>query len=365
MLVTDPLAAAKRMLGTDPVAARALAEAARRDHPSHAATLLLAVTQRYCGDPQAALALLAPLATELPRAWGVQFEYGVALAVTGDVADAIAALQRAIALHPTATLARHAMRDLMLLAGGHGDTSPPAALTDPNDAKLVTRKGRYAIGGGVGMTGYFAAPRGAARKVGAVMVIHENRGLTPHIEDVARRVALAGFFAVAPDFLSAQGGTPADENVARDLIDKIDYDATVAAGVATARRLARLANGTGKVGIVGFCWGGALVDRVALAAGTGLSAAVSYYGPAPDPAEAVKLQVPIMLHYAGKDARVAATGTPWVAALKAAGKPVAAFTYPGVDHAFNNDTSAERYDAAAAKLAWDRSMAFFHAHLDA
>jgi len=250
------------------------------------------------------------------------------------------------------------------LIGGISASPAAAALTDPNDAKLVTRKGSYAIGAGASMTGYFAAPRSPGRKVGAVMVIHENRGLTPHIEDVARRVALAGFFAVAPDFLSSAGGTPADENVARDMIGKLDMTATIAAGVATVGRLARLGNGTGKVGTVGFCWGGALVNRVALAAGPGLAAAVSYYGPAPDPAEAAKLQVPIMLHYAGKDARVAATGDPWAAALKAAGKPVEAFTYPDVDHAFNNDTSAERYNKAAATLAWDRSMAFFHTRLD-
>lgn len=251
------------------------------------------------------------------------------------------------------------------LIGGIAASPAAAALTDPGDARLVTRKGNYGIGGGAQMTGYFAAPRNPGRAVGAVMVIHENRGLQPHIEDVARRVALAGFFAVAPDFLSAQGGTPADENAARDLIGKADMDAVLASAVATVGRLAKLSHGTGKVGTVGFCWGGALVDRVALAAGPGLAAAVSYYGPAPDPAEAPKLQVPLMLHYAGKDARVAQTGGPWVAALKAAGKPVEAFDYPGVDHAFNNDTSAERYDKAAADLAWGRTIDFFHRHLDA
>ena len=251
------------------------------------------------------------------------------------------------------------------LIGGIAAAPAAAAMTDPADARLVTRKGSYAIGGGASMTGYFAAPRNPAGPIGAVMVIHENRGLQPHIEDVARRVALAGFFAVAPDFLSPQGGTPADENAARDLIAKADMDQVVAAGVATVGRLRRLSHGTGRVGTIGFCWGGALVNRVALAAGPGLAAAVSYYGPAPDPAEAPKLAVPLMLHYAGKDARVAQTGGPWVAALKAAGKPVEAFDYPGVDHAFNNDTSAERYDKAAADLAWGRTIAFLHQHLDA
>lgn len=251
------------------------------------------------------------------------------------------------------------------LIGGISASPAAAALTEADDPRLVIRKGSYAIGKDDSITGYFAAPRTPKGKVGAVIVIHENRGLQPHIEDVTRRVALSGFFAVAPDFLSPQGGTPVDENAARDLIAKADYDTVVANAAATVGRLSRLANGTGKIGIIGFCWGGALVNRVALTAAPGLAAAVSYYGPAPAPAEAERVGVPLMLHYAGKDTRVAESGEPWVAALKAAGKPVQAFTYPGVDHAFNNDTSAERYDEAAAALAWTRSMAFLHQHLDA
>lgn len=247
-----------------------------------------------------------------------------------------------------------------------GIAASPAAATisDPADPKLVIRKGGYAIGEGRTLTGYFAAPRNAGRKLGAVMVIHENRGLQPHIEDVARRIALAGFFTVAPDFLSPQGGTPANEDQAREMIGKVDYPLTIQAGVATVRRLAQLRHGTGKVGIVGFCWGGALVDQVAVEAGSALAAAVSYYGPAPDPSQAPRVSAAMMLHYAGKDTRVAATGVPWTEALKNAGKTVEAFTYPGVDHAFNNDTSAERYDKAAADLAWGRTTAFFHKYLD-
>jgi carboxymethylenebutenolidase len=114
--------------------------------------------------------------------------------------------------------------------------------------------------------------------------------------------------------------------------------------------------------MIGFCWGGAFVNRMALAGG--IDAGVSYYGPAPAPAEAARVTIPLMFHYAEKDTRVAQTGDPWVAALKAAGKPVQAFTYPGVDHAFNNDTSAARYDKAAADLAWQRSTAFLHRYLD-
>lgn len=250
------------------------------------------------------------------------------------------------------------------LIAGIAATPAAAALVDPADARLTTHKGSYPIGDGRTMAGYFATPKAPSRR-GAVMVIHENRGLNAHVEDVARRCALAGFSVLAPDFLSLAGGTPADENAAREMIGKLDLAATVAAAGATVAHLAKQRGGTGKVGVVGFCWGGALVNRVAVADPPGLAAAVSYYGPAPDPAEAAKVHVPLMLHYAGKDARVAQTGEPWVAALKNAGKPVEVFTYPGVDHAFNNDTSAKRYNKAAADLAWRRTIELFHRTLDA
>ncbi|GAA3251563.1 hypothetical protein GCM10020258_07470 [Sphingomonas yabuuchiae] len=211
---------------------------------------------------------------------------------------------------------------------------------------------------------YLASPKGVKKRLGTVLVIHENRGLTPHIEDVARRIALAGFHAIAPDLLAPQGGTPADEDRARTLIGTLDYDLALAQARAMMGHAATDKTGTGRVGAVGFCWGGAFVNRLAVAAGPALSAGVAYYGPAPSPGEAAKVQSPLMLHYAGKDARVNATGEPWVAALKAAGRPVEAFTYPGVDHAFNNDSSAERYNAAAAAQAWSRTIAFLHRHLD-
>ncbi|MEH3046101.1 dienelactone hydrolase family protein [Sphingomonas adhaesiva] len=247
------------------------------------------------------------------------------------------------------------------LIAGIAASPAAAAIVAPDDTRLRTRKERFAAAPGLPLTGYFASPARAGRRP-AVIVVHENRGLTPHIEDVARRLALAGFDVVAPDFLTPQGGTPSDEDKARELIATADYDAVIAAAVAT---IGHMATGGRKVGIVGFCWGGALVDRVALAAGSRLGAGVSYYGPAPAPAEAAKVQAPLLLHYAGKDARVAQTAEPWVAALKAAGKPVEAFTYPGVDHAFNNDTSPQRYDKTAADLAWGRTVAFLHRHLDA
>lgn len=286
--------------------------------------------------------------------------------------------QRAIALYDAFTHEHRDRRTLMkqmaALAGSMaaaealvaGIAASPAAasITRADDPQLITSKGDFALGSGKSIQAYTAAPRHAPNKLGAVMVIHENRGLNAHIEDVTRRLALAGFFACAPDLLSDQGGTPADEDQARDLIAKIDTDAVIGESLGVLHQLAKRKGGTGKAGAVGFCWGGGMVNRVAIAAGATLDAAVAYYGPAPDPAEASKVQAPMLLHYAGLDTRVDATGTPWVAALKAAGKDVTAYTYPGVNHAFNNDTAADRYNAEAAKLAWGRTVDFLHGHLD-
>ena len=267
---------------------------------------------------------------------------------------------------------RTLLRQMTALAGsaaaaealilGIAATPAAASIVPADDARLQIDAHATLPDGQGTLKGYVAAPRGA-RPRGTVIVLHENRGLNAHIEDVARRVALAGFVVIAPDLLTDQGGTPADEDRARALIAAADLERVVAETGGLARHYAAAAP-RARVGVIGFCWGGALTNRVALAAGPVLSAAVSYYGPAPAPSEAAKLTVPLMLHYAGKDARVAQTGAPWVAALKAARKPVEAFTYPGVDHAFNNDTSAERYDKAAADLAWGRTIAFLHKHLD-
>ncbi|RIA37793.1 carboxymethylenebutenolidase [Hephaestia caeni] len=287
--------------------------------------------------------------------------------------------QRAIAIYDAFTHdhrdRRTLLRQMVALAGsvaaaealiaGIAATPAAAAVVEPDDARLRVDRETYAVDDSRRLGAYVAAPvAGQASDRGAVIVIHENRGLTTHIEDIARRIALAGFFAVAPDLLSDQGGTPADEDKARDMIGVADLGALTADTVALVKKL-RLIEGSGKVGVVGFCWGGAMVNRVAVAAGPALAAGVSYYGPAPDPAEAVKVAAPLMFHYAGLDTRVAATGEPWVAALKAAGKDVSAYTYPGVNHAFNNDTSADRYDAAAAALAWGRTIEFLHRYLDA
>ncbi|OWK31832.1 dienelactone hydrolase family protein [Sphingomonas mucosissima] len=251
------------------------------------------------------------------------------------------------------------------LIAGIAASPAAAAIVDAADQRLDVgmRSGTQA---GQPARAYHAAPKGYAKtaaKRGTVLVVHENRGLTPHIQDVARRIALAGFVAIAPDLLASQGGTPADEDKARELIGTVDYDLALAQARGFADAARTMPRVTGKVGMIGFCWGGAFVNRMAIAGG--IDAGVSYYGPAPAAAEAPKVNTPLMLHYAGTDARVAQTGEPWVAALKAAGKPVEAFTYPGVDHAFNNDTSAARYNKPAADLAWSRTIAFLNRHLHA
>ena len=236
--------------------------------------------------------------------------------------------------------------------------SPAAATIIPADDKRLTTRTQDLAGG---YKAYVAEPRSRSLKP-TVIVIHENRGLNEHTRDVARRVALAGYRAVAVDFLSPSGGTPADENAAREAIGKLDLAKSTSDAVAILGELAKSSRG-GKVGAVGFCWGGGFVNRLAVAAGDGLDAGVVYYGPAPAVSEAVKVQAPLMLHHAGLDARIAQTLWPWVTALREAGKTVTYFNYEGANHAFNNDTSAERYDKEAADLAWTRTLRFFGRYL--
>jgi carboxymethylenebutenolidase len=251
-----------------------------------------------------------------------------------------------------------------LLAGIAADPAA-AAIVPENDARLQTRSIEWELIPGRKMKGYGAAPVGAAANLPMVIVIHENRGLNAHMRDVARRLAVAGYSALAPDFLSPAGGTPSDEDKAREMIAQLDLATTVADGRTLIDWLGSAGGGARKVGAVGFCWGGGMVNRLAVAAGPALSAGVSFYGPAPAPAEAAQVKAPLMLHLAGLDQRVNATALPWAEALKQAGVAVQAFTYAGVQHAFHNDTSAERYDKAAAGLAWQRTLAFFAQHLKA
>jgi carboxymethylenebutenolidase len=260
------------------------------------------------------------------------------------------------------------MRDMALLAGsvaaaeallaGIAASPAAAAIVAADDKRLRTRTQRWNIGPGRAMSAYVTEP--VKGRIGAtIVVLHENRGLTEHIRDVARRLGLSGYRAVAPDLLAPAGGTPVDENKAREMIGALDLAATVKDVQSVFAELGQRR----KAGVTGFCWGGAMVNRLAVAGAPGLAAAVSYYGPAPDPSEADKVAVPLMIHLPELDARVAGTVRPFAAALRSAGRPVTLHEYPGANHAFNNDTSAERYDAGAAKLAWERTLAFFTAHL--
>ena len=192
----------------------------------------------------------------------------------------------------------------------------------------------------------------------AIIVIHENRGLNPHIKDVARRIALEGFHAFAVDMLSPYGGTPEDEDKAREMIGKLDADKTAAKLAEIALSLALLKTHQRMVGAIGFCWGGGMVNKLA-AASDALVAGVSYYGRQASSDEAAKIKAKVMLHYAGEDERINAGINDYEAALKAAGVDYRLFMYDGAQHAFNNDTNEARYDKTAADLAWGRSMAFF------
>lgn len=234
-----------------------------------------------------------------------------------------------------------------------------AAIVAPDDKRLTTRT--MTFDHPAGYKAYVAEQRTRSLKP-TVLVIHENRGLNDHIRDVARRIALEGFRAVAPDFLSPSGGTPANEDAARDAIGKLDLAKSTADAVTMLGELAKSSRG-GKVGAVGFCWGGGFVDRLAVAAGDELAAGVSYYGPAPNPSEAAEVRAPLLLHHAGLDDRVAQTLFPFVTALREAKKTVIFQVYDGANHAFNNDTSAERYNKDAAELAWKRTIRFFHQYL--
>jgi carboxymethylenebutenolidase len=242
------------------------------------------------------------------------------------------------------------------LLAGIAANPAAAAVIPPDDARITGRRMTWPGGGGRTMKGYQAEPRNAAAPLGSVLVIHENRGLNAHTEDVTRRLAVAGHRAIAPDFLSGTGGTPADQDAARTAIGALDLSASAADAVATLRLMKQLPNASGRTGAVGFCWGGGMVNRIAVAAGDALDAGIAFYGPAPDPALAPRVEAAMLLHFAERDERVNATGLPWAEALRAAGKNATAFTYPGTEHAFHNDTSAERYNAEAAGLAWRRTL---------
>lgn len=235
-----------------------------------------------------------------------------------------------------------------------------AGIVPEDDPRLTVELATYEVDG-TAMSGYLARPKGDEDLPG-VIVIHENRGLNPHIKDVARRVALEGFLAFAPDALAPVGGTPVDEDKAREMIYELDAEATVKRLAAAVPFLAAHSLCTGKVGAVGFCWGGGMVNELA-AAGVGLAAGVPYYGRQLPTERVPEIGAPLCLQYAGLDERINAGIAEFVAALEANDVVFELHMYEGANHAFNNDTNAARYDKDAADLAWVRTVDFLQRHL--
>jgi carboxymethylenebutenolidase len=235
-------------------------------------------------------------------------------------------------------------------------SSAQAAIVAEDDPRVKGQDITYPGSGGE-MKGYLVKPADQPGKLGTVIVVHENRGLNPHIRDVARRVALEGFVALAPDFMSPAGGTPDDDNKARELFATLDPAQVAANAVATVAYLKGYKDGNGKVGAVGFCWGGGTVNMLAVNS-PDISAAVAYYGMQPKAEDVPRIKAALLLHYAGLDSRTNAGIDAFRKALDAAHVEYTAYVYDGANHAFNNDTSAARYDKKAADLAWERTIAF-------
>lgn len=260
---------------------------------------------------------------------------------------------------------REFMKKLALVTGGTaaaviilpGCNNTAAVAAKSANVKLINEFISYP--GATGdMRAYLSMPEGK-KKLPGVIVIHENRGLVPHIQDVNRRMAMEGFIALAPDALSPLGGTPEnDDDKGREMIGQLDRDATVKNFVAAVKYLKTHPRSTGKVGCTGFCWGGAMTNQVAVNA-PDLNAAVPYYGSTPAPEDVPKIKASIMAHYAGNDERINAGIPAFEEALKKAGIEYQIFIYEGASHAFNNDTNPERYNKEAADLAWGRTIGFF------
>lgn len=230
-----------------------------------------------------------------------------------------------------------------------------AATVPESEPKLANS--RVTFKGATGdVKAYMSRLRMGGRMPGLV-IIHENRGLNPHIEDVARRAGLAGFLALAVDFLSPLGGTPSDADQARDMFAKLDRAQTIANGVAAATFVKNHFESTQKVGVMGFCWGGGMVNQVAVHS-PDVMAAVPFYGQLPEPADVPKIKAKMMLQYAGMDERINAGLPGFEAAAKAANVKYTLHVYDGAQHAFHNDTAGDRYNEKAATLAWSRSIAF-------
>lgn len=231
-----------------------------------------------------------------------------------------------------------------------------------DDKRLKTEYLEYPSPQGSGtMRGYLARPAAATGKLPGVLVVHENRGLNPHIEDIARRLALDNFMAFAPDALFPLGGYPGDEDKARELFAKLDQTKTREDLVAGANFLKGRADCTGKIGVVGFCYGGGISNMLATRL-PDLAAAVPFYGGQPAAEDVAKIKAPLLIHYAETDERINAGWPAYEAALKANNVKYTMYQYPGTQHGFNNDTTP-RYDQAAATLAWQRTVAFFNQNL--
>jgi carboxymethylenebutenolidase len=236
-----------------------------------------------------------------------------------------------------------------------GSNAQAQGLSSETDERLTILDITYPGAKGE-MKGYLAMPAEGG-PFPAVIVVHENRGLNAHIKDVTRRLALEGFLALAPDYLSDFGGTPEDEDEARAAFQQLTAPDVTANGVATVAYLKEHEKSNGNVGAVGFCWGGGTVNNLAVAS-PDLRAAVPYYGRPPNPEAVAAIEASIMAHYAGLDERTNAGIPAFEEALKAAGKDYQIFVYEGANHAFNNDTAAARYDQDAAELAWSRTVEF-------
>ncbi len=279
--------------------------------------------------------------------------------------------QKIITLFDTYThggMSRRAFLDRLTLAAGSAAAATAllpilennyahAAMVPENDPRLVLTEGELAPG----IKGLLAIPKDATGKLPAVLVIHENRGLNPHIKDVTRRMALEGFVAFGADYLAPLGGTPVDEEKGKEMIGTLKPDDVVAYSQAAIKALIAHPQGTGKAGAMGFCWGGGAVNSLAVVDPT-LAAGVAYYGRQAPAADVAKITAPLMLHYASLDERINAGIAEYEAALKAAGKSYELHMYDGVNHAFNNDTNAARYNKEAADLSWGRTVAFLKKH---
>ena len=238
-----------------------------------------------------------------------------------------------------------------------------AQQVQPDDKRLKTERVSYPSPSGNEKTsGYLVRPANATGKLPAVLVVHENRGLNPHIEDIARRIALENFMAFAPDALAPLGGYPGTEDEARTNFGKLDRPKTNEDMQAAANYVKGRPDSTGKLGVVGFCWGGAQSHRLATVMGDALAAAVPFYGSAPAPAEAPKVKAALLVQLAENDPGVNKSWAAYEPALKEAGVKYEAHLYPGTGHGFNNDTTP-RYDEKQAKIAWERTIEHFKKHL--